>query len=101
MKLNKKEIVDLLPHREPMLLIDELIDIKKLHSAKAIMNVKEDAFYVNYIPFHHELLYQNYKFKNASNLSCTSSISTPISPAPNITTTLVFDSFIAEKISFF
>ena len=27
--------------------IDELIDIKKLHSAKAIMNVKEDAFYVN------------------------------------------------------
>ena len=47
MKLNKKEIVDLLPHREPMLLIDELIDIKKLHSAKAIMNVKEDAFYVN------------------------------------------------------
>ena len=47
MKLNKKEIVDLLPHREPMLLIDELIDIKKLQSAKAIMNVKEDAFYVN------------------------------------------------------
>ena len=47
MKLNKKEIVDLLPHREPMLLIDELIDIKKLHSAKAIMNVKKDAFYVN------------------------------------------------------
>ena len=47
MKLNKKDIIDLLPHREPMLLIDELIDIKKLHSAKAIMNVKEDAFYVN------------------------------------------------------
>ena len=46
MKLNKKEIAELLPHREPMLLIDELIDIKKLHSAKAIMNVKKDAFYV-------------------------------------------------------
>ena len=46
-KLNKDEIRNLLPHREPMLLIDELIDIKKLHSAKAIMNVKEDAFYVN------------------------------------------------------
>ena len=30
MKLNKKEIADLLPHREPMLLIDELINIKKL-----------------------------------------------------------------------
>ena len=46
-KLNKTEIVSLLPHREPMLLIDELIDIKKLHSATAIMNVKKDAFYVN------------------------------------------------------
>ena len=46
MKLNKSEIIDLLPHREPMLLIDELINIKKLHSATAIMNVKKDAFYV-------------------------------------------------------
>ena len=25
-KLNKKQIIDLLPHREPMLLIDELIN---------------------------------------------------------------------------
>ena len=47
MKLNKKEMSDLLPHREPMLLIDELLDIKKLHSATAIMNVKKDAFYVD------------------------------------------------------
>ena len=47
MKLNKKEIVELLPHREPMLLIDELINIKKLYSATAIMNVKKNAFYVN------------------------------------------------------
>ena len=45
-KLNKKQIVDLLPHREPMLLIDELINIKKLFSATAIMNVKKDGFYV-------------------------------------------------------
>ena len=45
-KLNKKQIIDLLPHREPMLLIDELINIKKLHSATAIMNVKKDAFFV-------------------------------------------------------
>ena len=30
-----------------MLLIDELIDIKKLHSATAIMNVKKDSFYVD------------------------------------------------------
>jgi len=46
-KLNKDQIRDLLPHREPMLLIDELIDIKKLHSAKAIMYVKKDAFFVD------------------------------------------------------
>ena len=46
MKLNKSQIIDLLPHREPMLLIDELINIKKLESATAIMNVKKNAFYV-------------------------------------------------------
>ena len=44
--LNKSQIINLLPHREPMLLIDELINIKKLQSATAIMNVKKDAFYV-------------------------------------------------------
>ena len=43
-KLTKKDIISLLPHREPMLLIDELIDIKHLHSATAIMNVKKDSF---------------------------------------------------------
>jgi 3-hydroxyacyl-[acyl-carrier-protein] dehydratase len=47
MKLTKKDIINLLPHREPMLLIDELIDIKKLQSATAILNVKKNAFYVN------------------------------------------------------
>ena len=46
-KLNKTQITDLLPHREPMLLIDELINIKKLKSATAIVNVKKDAFYVD------------------------------------------------------
>ena len=46
-KLNKEQIKDLLPHREPMLLIDELIDIKHLHSATAIMNVKKNSFYVD------------------------------------------------------
>ena len=45
-KLSKEEIINLLPHREPMLLIDELIDIVKLKSAKAIVNVKKDSFYV-------------------------------------------------------
>ena len=46
MNLSKNQIMDLLPHREPMLLIDELKDIKKLHSATAVMNIKKDAFYV-------------------------------------------------------
>ncbi|MDB3932574.1 3-hydroxyacyl-ACP dehydratase FabZ [Candidatus Pelagibacter sp.] len=45
--LNKTDITNLLPHREPMLLIDELTNIVHLHSAKAIMYVKKNAFYVN------------------------------------------------------
>ena len=44
--INKEQIRNLLPHREPMLLIDELRDIKKLSSATAIVNVKKDSFYV-------------------------------------------------------
>ncbi len=44
--LNKKQIENLLPHREPMLLIDELINIKKLKSATAIVNVTKDSFFV-------------------------------------------------------
>ena len=44
--LNKKQIQDLLPHREPMLLIDELTNIKKLKSATAIVNVKKESFFV-------------------------------------------------------
>ena len=45
-KLTKKDIINLLPHREPMLLIDEIYDIKKLHSATAVVNVKKDSFFV-------------------------------------------------------
>ena len=45
-KLSKDQIRDLLPHREPMLLIDELHDIKKLFSATAVVNVKKDSFFV-------------------------------------------------------
>ena len=43
---NKNQIINLLPHREPMLLIEELTDIKKLFSATAIVNVKKDSFFV-------------------------------------------------------
>ena len=45
-KLNKDQIRDLLPHREPMLLVDELYDIKKLQSATALIKVREDSFFV-------------------------------------------------------
>ena len=45
-KLNKDQIIKLLPHREPMLLIDELYDIKKLKSATATVLVKKDSFFV-------------------------------------------------------
>jgi len=44
--IDKKKIESLLPHREPMLLIDKLINIVHLKSAKAIMNVKKDSFFV-------------------------------------------------------
>ena len=46
-KLDKNQIENLLPHREPMLLIDELFDIKRLKSATAILNVRKDSFFVN------------------------------------------------------
>jgi len=45
--LNKTEITKLLPHREPMLLIHELRDIKKLTSATGVVLVKKDSFFVN------------------------------------------------------
>ena len=45
-KLDKNEIIELLPHREPMLLIDSLEEIKKLSSATAIVKVRKDSFFV-------------------------------------------------------
>ena len=45
-KLNKKQIQNLLPHREPMLLIDELYDIVKLKSATALVNINTNSFFV-------------------------------------------------------
>ena len=44
--INREEIQKLLPHRDPMLLIDELTNIEKLKSATAIVYVKKDSFYV-------------------------------------------------------
>ena len=45
-KLNKDQIINLLPHREPMLLIDELYDIQALKSATAVVDVKKNSFFV-------------------------------------------------------
>ncbi len=45
-KLNKDQIRNLLPHREPMLLIDELYDIEKLKSASALVKVRKSSFFV-------------------------------------------------------
>ena len=44
--INRKEIESLLPHREPMLLIDRLINIVPLKSATAIVNVKKTSFFL-------------------------------------------------------
>ena len=44
--IDKKKIESLLPHREPMLLIDRLINIVPLKSATAIVIVKKTSFFV-------------------------------------------------------
>ena len=44
--LNKEQILSLLPHREPMLLVDEIVEIKKLFSATGILNVRRESFFV-------------------------------------------------------
>ena len=44
--INKDDIIKLLPHRETMLLISELKNIKKLFSATGIVNVTKESFFV-------------------------------------------------------
>ncbi len=44
--LNKSDISKLLPHREPMLLIEEMYDIVDLKSATAVVHVKKNSFFV-------------------------------------------------------
>ena len=43
--LNKDQIMKLLPHREPMLLIDELTNIVPNKSAVGVINVKKESFF--------------------------------------------------------
>ena len=44
--MDKDQIKKILPHREPMLLIDKLINIVPLKSATGIVNVKKGSFYL-------------------------------------------------------
>ena len=44
--ISKEEIQKLLPHREPMLLIEKLINVVPLKSATAIVKVKEGKFFL-------------------------------------------------------
>ena len=44
--IDKETIKNLLPHREPMLLIDRLINIVPLKSATAIVKVQKSSFFV-------------------------------------------------------
>lgn len=44
--IDKKDIEALLPHREPMLLIEKLINIVPSKSATAVVNVKKSSFFV-------------------------------------------------------
>lgn len=44
--ISKKEIETLLPHRDPMLLIDNLYNIKPMESAIGHLNITTDKFYV-------------------------------------------------------
>jgi len=46
-EISKSEILELLPHREPMLLIEKLINVKKLSSATGLVNVKKNSFFVD------------------------------------------------------
>tara|TARA_B100000886_G_scaffold337105_1_gene297170 strand:- start:56 stop:511 length:456 start_codon:yes stop_codon:yes gene_type:complete len=44
--IDKKKIESLLPHREPMLLIEKLTNIVPLKSATALVNVRKNSFFV-------------------------------------------------------
>ncbi len=45
MNLNLEEVKSVIPHRDPFLLIDEIVDLKIKKSARGIKNITEDEFY--------------------------------------------------------
>jgi len=44
-KLNKEDIKKIIPHREPFLLIDEVLEVEPGKSIKAIKNVDKNEYY--------------------------------------------------------
>lgn len=44
-ELNKKDIENIIPHREPFLLIDKVIEVEPGRRIKAVKYVKEDEYY--------------------------------------------------------
>ena len=51
-KINISEIRKLIPHREPFLYIDELINIEKLDKATGIKITFKDSFFEGHFPEH-------------------------------------------------
>tara|TARA_B100001996_G_C18598917_1_gene569049 strand:+ start:539 stop:994 length:456 start_codon:yes stop_codon:yes gene_type:complete len=52
-RLTKKQIGELIPHRDPFLFLDELTDIKKLETATGIKTFKEnEEFFKGHFPGH-------------------------------------------------
>lgn len=45
MKMNKEQIMEILPHRDPFLLIDEITEVKVGESVKAVKYVDESEYY--------------------------------------------------------
>lgn len=44
-KLNKEDIKKIIPHREPFLLIDEVLEVEPGKSIKAVKNVDTSEYY--------------------------------------------------------
>lgn len=45
MNLTKEQIKEIIPHREPFLFLDEIIELKSLKTAIGIKHVTEDEYY--------------------------------------------------------
>ena len=45
MKLTKEQIMDIIPHRDPFLLIDEVVEMEPGKKIVAIKNVSEEEYY--------------------------------------------------------